>query len=138
MKKLLITACLVALAGSAYAADPADGVWKTQKGQVKSDGSGGGYLYVQIGECGAKICGTIVKAFDKEGKDDPKYEHIGKPIIKDMSPDGSGYYSGGTIWAPDEDKTYVSKMYLNGDVLTVKGCVLGGLICRGQDWNRVK
>ncbi|MFC3118541.1 hypothetical protein ACFOHS_11125 [Jhaorihella thermophila] len=29
-------------------------------------------------------------------------------------------------------------MRLNGGTLTVKGCVMGGLICRGQDWTRVK
>ncbi len=138
MKKLLITACLVLLAGSAYAADPADGVWKTQKGEVKSDGSGGGFLYVKIGECGAKLCGTIVKAFDKNGKDDPKYVNLNKPIIWDMGINGGGSYSGGTIWAPDTDKKYTSKMSLNGNTLTVSGCVLAGLICRGQAWTRVK
>ncbi len=133
MNKIIAIAALgMALATPALAADPADGVWQT------APGKDGGYLFVTIKDCGPNICGTITGAVDKEGKKDPKYEHMGKPIIKDMSPDGTGYYSGGTIWAPDEDKTYVSKMYLKGDVLTVKGCVLGGLICRGQDWKRVK
>ena len=137
MKKLVATVSLVLLASAAYG-DPADGVWKTQKGEVQSDGSGGGFLYVQIAECGAKLCGTIVQAFDKDSKDDPEYENLNKPIIWDMKAKGGGAYSGGTIWAADEDKQYASKMSLKGDVLTVSGCVLGGLICRGQDWKRVK
>ena len=27
---------------------------------------------------------------------------------------------------------------LSGDALEVKGCVAGGLICRGQTWTRIK
>ena len=59
-------------------------------------------------------------------------------MLWDMSADGDGYYSGGKIWAPDADKTYSSKMSLSGSTLVVKGCVAGGLICRGQDWTRLK
>jgi len=137
MKKLLATVSIVLLAGAAYA-DPADGIWKTQKGEVQSDGSGGGFLYVQIGVCGAKLCGTIINGFDKDGKNDPGYKNLNKQIIWDMHANGGGSYSGGTIWAPDVDKQYTSKMVLTGDVLTVSGCVFGGLICRGQEWMRVK
>jgi len=45
-------------------------------------------------------------------------------------------YSSGKIWAPDVDKTYRSKMALNGNTLKVSGCV--GPICRSQNWTRVK
>ena len=45
---------------------------------------------------------------------------------------GNGRYRGGKIWAPDRDKTYKSKMLLDGDVLSVSGCVL--VICRDQTW----
>jgi uncharacterized protein (DUF2147 family) len=128
MKKFLFAAAILA-ASPAFAGNEA-GKWRT------ADGKEGGFLYVQIGACGSNICGTIVGAVDKDGKDDPKYQHLNKPIIWDMKADGGNAYSGGTIWAPDEDKTYASKMKLNGDVLTVSGCVLGGLVCRGQDWKR--
>ncbi len=136
--KRLIAFPLIALAGAilwaqaALAADPAVGVWQTAPGKE------GGYLFVTISDCGTRICGTITGAVDKDGKKDPNYQHLGKPIIRNMKADGGGAYSGGTIWAPDEDKTYASKMQLKGDVLTVKGCVMGGLICRGQDWKRVQ
>ena len=55
-----------------------------------------------------------------------------------MVPSGGGTYSGGSVWAPDRDKTYRGKMQLSGDDLAVSGCVLGGLICRASDWRRVK
>ncbi len=131
MKQLFLSAVLgLGFAGIA-AADPVDGTWKTAPGDT------GGYLHVAIAPCGSNICGTIKAAYDKSGVLDSGYEHLGKKMIWDMGSDGDGYYSGGKIWAPDSDKTYKSKMALNGSKLEVKGCVAGGLICRGQDWTRI-
>lgn len=131
MKHLLLGAAFgLGLAGMA-AADPVDGLWKTAPGDT------GGYLHVSISPCGSAICGTIDSAFDAKGDQDLSYEHLGKQMIWDMVSDGDGTYSGGKIWAPDADKTYKSKMTLSGSKLEVKGCVAGGLVCRGQDWTRV-
>ncbi len=127
MRKLIFAAALL-LAGPAFAGGE-EGRWKTEPGEE------GGYLFVQIAACGSKICGTIVGAVDSDGKNDPNYEHMGKPIIWDMVGSGNKF-KGGTIWAPDTDKEYASKMTLSGDTLVVKGCVAGGLICRGQNWTR--
>ncbi len=132
MKHLILSAALgLGLAGMA-AADPVSGTWRTAPGDT------GGYLHVNIAPCGSNVCGTIKGAFDKAGVNDGGYEHLGKKMLWDMVADGDGYYSGGKIWAPDSDKTYSSKMQLSGGRLEVKGCVAGGLICRGQDWKRVK
>ena len=62
---------------------------------------------------------------------------IGRDIILGMQIKGNGKYAGGTIWAPDTDKTYSSKMTLEGDALVVKGCV-AVFLCRGQNWTRLK
>lgn len=108
------------------------GVWKTESNDQ------GGYLEVTMGPCASddsKICGTITKAFTKDGED-PGYENLGKPIVENMSMDDPTSYSGGTIWDPEKDKTYKSKMTLNGDELEVEGCVT--IICDGQAWMRVK
>ncbi|MEX0305151.1 MAG: DUF2147 domain-containing protein [Leisingera sp.] len=131
MKHLLAGAILAGLSGAA-AADPASGVWKTEPGDT------GGYLYVAVGPCGAAVCGTIEAAYSADGAEQAGYEHKGKRMIWDMASAGGGSYSGGKIWAPDSGKTYASKMSLSGNALTVKGCVAGGLICRGQTWKRVK
>jgi len=120
----------VALAGPV--ADPVAGTWKTAPGDT------GGYLHVTIAPCGSEVCGTIKAAYDKDNAVQADYEHLGKKMLWNMTADGGGSYSGGKIWAPDADKTYSSKMSLNGNTLEVKGCVAGGLICRGQDWNRIK
>ena len=111
-------------------ADPVFGVWKTQPGNE------GNYAYVEIKECDGKICGEMLKAFDSSDKEiDSK--NIGRNIILGMSPKKDGKYGGGKIWAPDEDKTYRSKMKLvNENDLKVSGCI--AIICRKQDWTRVK
>ncbi|RBW59080.1 DUF2147 domain-containing protein [Ruegeria sp. A3M17] len=133
MKTFTFAAGFAVLASAAFAADPVDGLWKTQPGDT------GGYLHVSISECGSAICGTIDTAFDKDGNEQLEYENLGKQIIWDMVPDGGSSYSGGKIWAPDRDKTYSSKMTLDSqNKLTVKGCAVGGLVCRGQDWTRVQ
>jgi uncharacterized protein (DUF2147 family) len=65
-------------------------------------------------------------------------DNIGKAIVWDMIPEGGGSYGKGKVWAPDRDKTYSATMRMTGDTLSVSGCALGGLICRAQDWSRVK
>ena len=133
MKKFVLTAAFATLATGAFAADPVDGIWKTQAGDT------GGYLHVSMGSCGSAICGTIDTAFDKDGNEQLNYENLGKQIIWDMVPEGDGSYDNGKVWAPDRDKTYNSKMTLDSqNKLTVKGCVAGGLVCRGQVWTRVQ
>lgn len=131
MKTMALAVLLALAAGGASAADPVEGTWKTRPDD------NGDYGYVRIAPCGDKLCGVLVKAFDASGAGKVS-GNIGKRIVWDMVPDGAGGYGGGQIWAPDRDKTYASKMVLSGDRLSVSGCVLGGLICRAQDWTRVK
>lgn len=129
MKKLAIIAALgVVLAGPALA-DPVHGVWKT-----KPDDNGH-FGHVQIKDCGAAICGTLIKAFDGAGKP-LKSDNVGKQIVWNMKAQGGGKYGKGKVWAPDRGKTYNSKMQLSGNSLDVSGCVLG--ICRASQWTRVK
>lgn len=131
MRKLLIAAAVAALPAVALA-DGVDGVWKSE---ANDDGA---YIEITMAPCAADAsltCGTISKAVTKDG-DDPTYVNLGKPIVESMKSDGAGNYSDGTIWDPESDKTYKSKMTLKGDTLDVEGCVL--FICSGQDWTRVQ
>ena len=130
MKHLMLSAALlVGMAGAAAAADPVYGTWKT------APDDNGDFGHIQVGACGAKICGTLVKSFDSSGAE-TQSTNIGKKIIWDMVASGDGAYGGGKIWSPDRDKTYKSKMQLNGSNLSVEGCVM--MICRdGGTWSRV-
>jgi len=127
--RLAAAGCLAILAASPALGSEATGTWQTEPGDS------GSYIHVEIDACDAdasRLCGTIVETFAGANPD-----LVGRQIIADMAPDGPGTWSGGTIWAPDENETYSSEMELSGDTLTVSGCVLAGLICRGQDWSRV-
>ena len=129
MRKLMLALVLIG-AGAAFA-DPVEGLWKTRPDD------NGHFGHVRIAPCGAALCGTLVKAFDETGTA-RESEHLGRQIVWGMVAGGGGLYDGGQVWAPDRDKTYDAKMSLSGDVLSVSGCVMGGAICRSQDWARVK
>ena len=117
------------LIGNVFAADApsAMGTWLTEKSDT------GASLEVEVGECGERICGKIVKLHDSDKK-----ELLGTNMIKNMLANGKGYYYGGQIFAPDTKKWYKSKMVMltNGN-LKVSGCVLG-FLCRSQIWTPVK
>lgn len=114
--------------GPAQAQSPA-GLWQTEAGEA------GGFLHVRIARCGAEYCGTIERAFTGPGAENRGYEHLGKPILWNMSPHGQGGWRGGRVWAPDQDRTYNARMEFQGGGLAVSGCVLG--ICRSQMWRRL-
>ncbi len=125
MRRPVLAAALALLAGPALA--DATGRWATQPNEE------GGFLIVDIQPCGEKLCGTIVEA-RRDGAVRADYPHLGRKMITDMEPDGPDKWDDGEIWAPDDDKTYSASMELNGDVLSVEGCVI--VFCRGQDWKR--
>ncbi len=129
MKAVMLALGLVLVATTA-SADPVEGIWKT-----KPDDNGH-YGYVQIEPCGPAFCGRLVKAFDQTGAEIAS-PNIGKQIVWDMVAEGEGAYGDGKVWSPDRDKTYSSKMQLDGNSLSVSGCVL--MICRdGGTWTRVQ
>ena len=123
----MLAAAAVVLSAAAALADDALGDWRTQPDD------NGNFGIVRLAPCAGKICGTLVKSYNSAGQPIAS-ERIGTTIVKDMSPNGGGAYSGGTIYAPDRDKTYRSKMQLSGNTLTVSGCV--GPFCRSQSWSR--
>lgn len=120
----------LAFAGMAVAADPVEGIWQT-----KPDDNGN-FGHIEIKPCGPAFCGTLIKAFDPAGAP-VESPNVGRQIVWDMMATGDGNYEDGKVWSPDRDKTYNSYMVLQGDGLSVKGCVLG--ICRdGGTWSRVQ
>ena len=128
MRKPALAAVLTLAATRGHAAG-IDGIFQTQ---ANDDGNVG---MVQFYDCGGKYCGKLVKSFDKAGKEIAS-PHAGKNIVAGMSDNGDGSFSGGTIWDPGADKTYKSKMVLDGKVLSVSGCV--AVFCKTQRWTRIK
>jgi len=143
-KKLSVIALLLPAlfaAGSALAADPVTGRWKTIDGDTGKPKS-----IVEITQApNGTITGRIVELLNPSKpnpvcdkcKDDRKNQPItGMEIIRGMKAEGGGQYSGGTILKPDEGKVYKSKMELveGGKKLEVSGCV--AFICKSQVWER--
>lgn len=132
MRANVFMALLLAAAAAAGSEAGVNGVWKT------AENDAGGYLEVTVAACdsdAALTCGTITSAFTASGPD-PDYQYLGRPIVWDMSTANGQRFAGGKIWDPEDDKTYSSKMQLNGDELDVKGCI--AFVCSGQAWTRVR
>lgn len=111
-KIILAIGTSLLLAGSAVAAEPIEGTWKRPNGTIiKYASSGGG-----------KFCGTVTTG-----------EYKGKSIGC-MSGSGANYT--GSVNKLDEGKTYKGKATVNGNRMTLAGCVLGGLICKDETLTR--
>ena len=114
MTKILMVASLMALplfSGFALA-DGIEGMWKRPNG-----------ILVSVHKCGAEFCVTAASGAHKG-------ESAGK-----MAASGTGKYAG-TLTDLEAGKTYSGKGALSGDSLTMSGCVLGGLFCKGENWTR--
>ncbi|MEL6682387.1 MAG: DUF2147 domain-containing protein [Pseudomonadota bacterium] len=123
----LAVVAAVALATSAFA-DPLEGRWQTARDDNGNSG------IIQVAPCGAALCGRLVQSFDASGNPVPS-DFDGSLIISETVAQGGGEYRG-KVYSPDRDKTYNSRLQLNGNSLAVSGCVLG--ICRnGGTWTRV-
>ncbi len=108
-------------------ADVAQGVWQTQpddKGQVG---------HVRISDCGTALCGTIVRAYDKDGNEITT-ENVGKQIVSNMQPAARGSYEG-RVLIPKFNRSLNGKMEVTGKRLKISGCLLG--ICNSRTWVRV-
>ncbi|PNG26724.1 DUF2147 domain-containing protein [Methylocella silvestris] len=111
-------AAVIAALSSPAVASPA-GEWRIADGTAN----------VAIRSCGANFCGFVSWAKDSD--------MIGKPVLISMKPNGD-VWAGSIVNARDGQK-YVGRMSLRGEqVLKVEGCVLGGMICGGQQWSRLK
>ena len=113
---------------SMAAADPIEGVWRTEP-------DGGAFAYVTIAPCGDRFCGMITQAFNANGEF--RSPSSGRQIVRDMVPVGDGKYEG-KVWRPSNDKIYTGKIEISGDRMALRGCIAGGLICAKQDWTRVR
>jgi uncharacterized protein (DUF2147 family) len=127
----LIAVFAVVAPATAKAAGP-EGMWQVE------DKTG----HIKIMKCGAQMWGMI--AWQKTPKNDENNPNaamhskplVGSAILIGMKPAGDRYE--GDIYNPRDGRVYSSKMaLLPSGKLQIKGCVLGGLICGGEDWTRL-
>jgi uncharacterized protein (DUF2147 family) len=108
-----------------------------------------GKVTVKVSECGSNLCATIVALkepiskidgkpkVDRENPDASKRKRplIGLTVMNGMKPAGEGTWKG-TIYNPDDGKTYSATMRLAGNKMKVQGCVLG-VLCKTNNFARV-
>ena len=62
---------------------------------------------------------------------------IGIPIVLSMKPSATPQKWDGDVYNAEDGKTYSGSFTLTGaNTAELKGCVLGGLICKAQTWTR--
>jgi uncharacterized protein (DUF2147 family) len=89
-----------------------------------------GTATVAIHACGADLCGFIASARDG----DPI---IGRQIFLGLKKSGNGW--AGIIVNARDGQKYRARISLHNErTLKVEGCIIGGLICGGQHWSRLK
>lgn len=129
MKRMIMAVVLALAAGAVQAQDTLMGDWRTAPDDNGNTG------IIRIVQCGSSLCGTLVQSFDSSGGV-LQTENTGRQIIWDTNPTSTSGEYRGKLWAPDRDATYNSRLYLNGNSLSVCGRLLGIERC-GGDWVRV-
>jgi uncharacterized protein (DUF2147 family) len=135
MRKILAAVIVFFMISVNVFAEPFSGVYKTMPSKTT-----GGWAHVKFGACKENknfTCGTLIKAFSRDGKAVKNYEHQGKYVVWDMRKEGDKDFSGGKIKDYSDGKVYNSKMeILSKNKIGVSGCVL--FICQAQEWSKVK
>jgi uncharacterized protein (DUF2147 family) len=138
-----VTAFAAALAliwiAPARAADPL-GTWFTGDKKAK----------VRVVNCGGALCGTLSwlaepndpetnqPKTDKNNADAAKKGRplLGIPIVLNMKPSGDDKWQG-KVYNAEDGGTYTGSFTMTGaNTAQLKGCVMGGIICKGQTWTR--
>ncbi|WP_447752338.1 DUF2147 domain-containing protein [Sphingopyxis fribergensis] len=129
--RLLVLTLLLALAGTAHAA-PAPtpfGLWQNPKGTI----------VVRTHGCGPLLCGDIVWAGPKaiaDARDAGVTALVGTELLSNYRASGAGRWTG-QVYVPDQGRRFYSTIELKtSDSLRISGCILGGLICKHQEWTR--
>jgi uncharacterized protein (DUF2147 family) len=141
MLKMTIPALLaLAIAGGASAATAGDpsGTWIMTNGK----------LTVRVSKCGGGLCGSLValkEPLDKQGR--PKVDKrnpnpslrkrplLGVSLFSGVRPKGDDKWTG-SIYNPDDGKTYSATVKYEGSRMNVKGCV-AGVFCKTNKFVRV-
>ena len=128
-------AALVAVSwvGSALAvSESPSGVWTTEDRDSK----------IRISPCGKNLCATIMSAktaAKDENNPNPALRGrglVGIELSRDIRPDGNGGWAA-SMYNPENGQTYKTTLQPKGArQLEVGGCVLGGLICGSETWQR--
>ena len=131
MKQILTAIAAVGLlAGPAAASakSPLEGRWKN------------GRMEVVIAPCGAKLCGTVVKASPKQqarAERGSGTDIVGARLIESIERTGPATYRARVFVADHDVHANGTIRQVSRNQLKVRGCILG-MICKSKTWDRVR
>ncbi|MHA6722688.1 DUF2147 domain-containing protein [Sphingomonas sp. RS2018] len=132
MLRSISFAALALLAAAPAAAAPAlpEGIWINPRHSVA----------VRTGSCGARLCGWVVWASAEaqgDARDSGTGKLIGTKLLQDYRAEGDHRWKG-TVFVPDMQRSFDSEIAQVSPVtLKIKGCILGGFICKSQLWTQI-
>jgi uncharacterized protein (DUF2147 family) len=109
----------------------------------------GGRGMVAVTDCGGALCGNIVwlkEPNDADGQ--PLRDHLNKdedlrgrkimglPILLGLTPQGANVWQG-AVYDPERGRSFDVTLTFDGaNQMSLRGCGLGGLVCKTQIWVR--
>lgn len=97
-------------------------------------------VHVRTGLCGDRVCGWVVWASPEalgDARDSGVPHLVGTALLQDYVADGRAHYHG-QVYVPDMGHSFSSTIRQDdANTLTIKGCLIGGMICKSQVWRRV-
>jgi uncharacterized protein (DUF2147 family) len=126
----------VALTGAPSQPVDATGLWKTPVDRG----------VIRIERCGADLCGRAVSSARLRALPDQKDARNRDPalrgrairglLILKLHPLGPGRWGGGSVYNPDDGRTYKADLEMVGEGrLRLRGCIVAPF-CRTQTWTR--
>ncbi len=122
LKLKLVTAVAILLAtGQAYPSSQSfHGEWLRDDGNAR----------VKIAACGEALCATNLWIGDTSGG-----EQVGDKLVMTVAPASPDRLSG-VAFDPKRNLTYSIRIEVRDATLVTRGCILGGLLCKGVNWSR--
>jgi uncharacterized protein (DUF2147 family) len=109
--------------------DPFLGTWRNP----------GNSVHVKTYACGPSLCGQIIWANDNQQEAARKAgtaQLIGKQLFTDFALNGQ--IRKGKVFVPKQGRIFPGTVTIvDANTMEVRGCALGGLICRSQTWTRL-
>ncbi|MBS8259885.1 DUF2147 domain-containing protein [Roseibium polysiphoniae] len=132
---LMLAAALIMGGATPTLAADATGEWARPGGSSK----------IRISACGSALCGKLIwlksPRNDTANPDPAKRTRplLGVQIVRSMKPTGKTNQWKGKVYNAEDGKTYTGFIQMpSANRMKLEGCVMGGLICKGETWTRIK
>lgn len=106
------------------------GIWQNPRGSVR----------VRAGPCGAALCGWVVWASAQaiqDAREGGTEQLVGTEIMHNYKQTSAAHWEG-QVFVPDMGNRFFSTIrQIADDRIKVSGCILHGLICKSQLWERL-